>query len=165
MTAATMSIQDAAVAFRDRFTLSARDDGSHYWTWKASDTLDDDTIRSMVFKAHEDGSTFGMMPDDYRYEYIVDALDNLAESGDDDDRQREWVDGAVDIYNADRVKWLASHLGRAGYVDDAISEYGWDEGGGIYQALGVGQYMERCEVLDLVRAWLTEWAETQNADA
>ena len=34
-----------------------------------------------------------------------------------DDSVLEWCDGLVDVYNADRARWLALHLDFAGFVD------------------------------------------------
>jgi hypothetical protein len=61
---------------------------------------------------HAHGS---MMPDDWRYEFIQDALHALQDGADED---------GIDLdtlypYTADRLDWLASHLDRPGYCDEA----------------------------------------------
>lgn len=85
-------------------------------------------LQPMCLSAHEDGD---MLPDDWRYEFIGDALDVLAEPDDRDPRERfdEWADGAY-IYTHEQLSWLASNLNRLGYCDEACEQYGdtleWD---------------------------------------
>ena len=67
-------------------------------------------VTELVHAAHDD-----MLPDDWRYEKIADALEYIAEVDDPDD-SGEFADQAVDIYTGARLAWLASHLSRPGYL-------------------------------------------------
>jgi hypothetical protein len=93
----------------------------------------------------------GMFPDDWRYDAIHSALSDIHDSGYDDeydamDGSGEFADGNVDAYNGERAAWLASHLSRAGYVDQARDDGLVAEDADIYDRIGVGQYAESEEV-------------------
>lgn len=107
-----------------------------------------DWVRGMVYAAHGD-----MSPDDWRYECIRAALEFIAEHGDDDETNDEFPDTMVYVYTGDRLAWLASHLDRPAYCDDAFSE-GWTTDAGIVGLIGLGQYREAAEVFGLVMEFL-----------
>src|SRR5881394_1069495 len=105
---------------------------------------------------HAHGS---MMPDDWRYEFIQDAL-NAIEDGADEDR----LDlDALYPYTADRLAWLASHLDRPGYCDAAAEEAGGPPAD-VLAFVAWGMDRELREVLDLVRSKLEEIAEDDAED-
>lgn len=97
-----------------------------------------------------------MMPDDWRYEFIQDALTELSEADDWDDVEPD-VDSLYP-YTADRLKWLASHLDRAGYCDEAMEETGATFTG-TGNLIALGMYWELRQVFGLVREFLTDRAE------
>lgn len=111
-------------------------------------------VTDLVYHAHD-----GMLPDDWRYNAIQDALEALADGADPDDGA-EYADGQVDGYTAKRVAWLASHGARVDYTDEALNEYGDDYRGGILAALALGQYHEASQVWALVVEALHERLET-----
>lgn len=89
-----------------------------------------------------------MMPDDWRYEFIEDALTQI-ENGDEEPRS---VDSAYP-YTADRLNWLASRNDRMGYCDEGISNYG-DGIKTMDSALAIGMATEMDEVFNLVKSQL-----------
>ena len=91
--------------------------------------------------------------DDQASLYLLDALDALAEQGDNEDPDDAQVTG--DVYTEDLTRWLATHPARTEYVDIALQDYHVKT---IFDALGVGQQLEREAVLDLVRDWLRTYA-------
>jgi hypothetical protein len=97
-----------------------------------------------------------MMPDDWKYEFIQDAL-NALEDADDWDEVEPDIDSLYP-YTADRLKWLASHLDRPGYCDEAMGEMG-GEFGSTVNLIGLGMYWELREVFGLVRQALEERVE------
>ena len=111
-------------------------------------------VKDMVHAAHGD-----MMPDDYRYEFITDALYAL-EANDDADRARDELE--PDIYTSDLTAWLHSRNDRMSYVDDARAEYGDTGDVSTSDALMRGQLMEKLEVFDAVHAALDERADELN---
>src|SRR5262249_20888351 len=102
-----------------------------------------------------------MMPDDWRYEFIQDALAALEDGADEDGID---LDGLYP-YTADRLNWLTSHLDPPGYCDEAAEDMGGPPGD-ILALLAWGMDRELREVFELVRARLEEIAEDEDdADA
>jgi len=111
-------------------------------------------LSDLTWKAHDDGK---LLPDDWRYATIVSALELLAEADDpDDDAAHEFADENVDIYNHDRLAWLAAHSARPGYVDQAREEGLIGADADTLDAIGVGQYVESLEVFEQVRSFLQD---------
>jgi hypothetical protein len=141
------SIQEAAADMRARFTLKTRaSDDSRYWTHA---NQDDEQSRSLALYAHDNGS---MLPNDWRYQFIVDALDILAEY--EDDEYFSAVDLDTDTQWSTLADWLQSAPVRGSYVDDAIADGGYPADMGIWTAIAMGQLREREEVLGMVKSWL-----------
>lgn len=123
-------------------------------------TADDapEWVHDLAMDAHGD-----MLPDDWRYRLISDALDVLAgmdETASEDDifdRGREWEPS---VYNATLLEWLGSNLWRIGYVDDAVEELGHSDRG-IMGDIAVGQYEEFQETFQSVCAFLDEMEEEE----
>jgi hypothetical protein len=101
-----------------------------------------------------------MMPDDWRYEFIQDALSALADGADED---RMDLDGLYP-YSADRLDWLASHLDRPGYCDEAAAEAGGPPGE-ILAFVAWGMDRELREAFELVRSKLEELAGQEDESA
>jgi hypothetical protein len=89
-----------------------------------------------------------MMPDDWRYEFLQDALSAIEDGADEDRLDPD----AVYPYTSDR---LSSHLDRPGYCDEATA----DAGGApaeILTFVAWGMDRELCEVFDIVRSRLEQ---------
>jgi len=89
-----------------------------------------------------------MLPDDTKYAMIQECADSL------NDRETldiedifEIADGLVDVYNAERTRWLSSSLDRAYYIDDAQDEGLLAEDSDTFTRIGVGQFKEYEEIL------------------
>lgn len=137
------------------------------WVRKSEHRSHDDWITGICRAAH--GSMF---PDDWRYEFIIDALDDLAETPDDcedadavkehwDERLMEAFDGRY-IYTAQQTGWLHSRADRLGYVDDYRKECGGDE---TWRDLAGGMWTEYQEVFWEVLRGICEQAESDAEDA
>lgn len=115
-----------------------------------------------VHVAHGD-----MMPEDKKYSMIGECLEKLAEQLDDAAEDFDNVDSGeiadslIDIYNYDRILWLASHLERAYYCDDAQSDGMVDSETSMFDRLGMGQYMEYREILDILKCEIQEQYDEQ----
>ena len=138
-----MTIQEKAAQIRSTFVEKIRTDGTKYWSTESEEA----EIKELCHAAHDD-----MMPDDWKYRFIVDALNLVAEADDVDDVTIE-----PDIYTADLTAWLASHNGRVYYLTQALEEYGETDG---FRALACAQAFEREEVyfsvLSSIRAMVEE---------
>jgi hypothetical protein len=103
------------------------------------------------------GAHAGMMSDDWRYEFIRDALGAIEDGADED---RLDLDGLYP-YTHDRLNWLASHLDRPGYCDEAAADAGGPPGD-VLALVAWGMDRELREVFGLVRSMLEESAEEQD---
>lgn len=125
---------ELATAFAAAFTTDTRNDGATFYK------LADGSPKWMsdaVMTAHDD-----IMPNDWVYEQCSRVADRMADTDPEkwEDYCGEWADSMVDIYNADRTAWLASHLAFAAVVDDAVEELGHSDQG-IFGDIGIGQYV------------------------
>lgn len=116
-------------------------------------------VGEAVREAHNIGSD-DIMPNDWVYEACANMADHMCDShpSDWDDYSSQWADGDVDVYNADRAKWLASHLFWGGVVDEAVSELGHSDQG-IYGDIGIGQYYALSSIASTMIAAVQSRAE------
>ena len=152
------TVQELAKLARCAFTLEKRPDGSEYWT---ANRCAPEWIGELVRTGHGGTGPGGMLPEDYRYQFIVEALDALEEAEDPDEARDGYE---YEHRNYQLALWLGSHGRRFEYCDDWASEYGYElnnaEGGDTVGLLQGGQLYERLEVLDLVRGSLEAHLET-----
>jgi hypothetical protein len=138
----------------DAFTRSTRsqdciDRGMNkvYYSIK-DDHPDKNHIRQdLIYPLHDDES-----PNDWRYNTIHTLLCKFV---DYEDRQEiegyihEIVDGSVDIYNYDLIKWVQENLNR-GYVESDLRT----DQENIFQLIGLAQYevisQMACQLLDYI---------------
>jgi hypothetical protein len=137
------TFQIVAQELADAFEQAERTDGAKFYRIKdgAAGWIRSGDWEGPVGQAHDALDDRG--PDDWVYEQCSRIADRLAECEDADDAREvvhECCDGLVDVYNIERVRWLALHLNNAFIVDEAVSEMGWPADGGLYQAVGYGQY-------------------------
>ena len=117
-----------------------------FWTIKNRHPV---WIFDMVYKVHDNGK---ILPDDYKYQFIVNALNYISEGNDPEEPPQF----EADPYTSDLVAWLASHRERLGMVDEAVENYGWDKERGIEGAIASGQVLEKEEVFNRVMDALKE---------
>lgn len=105
----------------------------------------------------------GMMPNDWRYRLIRDALFAIATAADDDDeddfddfddRLSNEIDGAVDVYTGRLTDWLASSIQRVAYCDEDAKEYGPFE-----SVAGWIQAGQLCELREIAESLLTTFRD------
>ena len=135
-------LQQLAGEAYDCFETVTKDNGEEFVRVKDGSP---EWVTQLVYKAHGE-----FLPDEWRYRTIQNALAFIHDNEDAEDMSSEFADSEVDVYNAARFAWLASHIQRQFYVDEAISELGWDQESGIAGAIGLGQYEEAGEVFALV---------------
>lgn len=144
-----MTLQTLAESVRKSFVQDKREDGTTFWK-----TDSDERIQELCHEAHGD-----MMPDDWRYAFIVEALDALAECDDVDE-----ADVEADIYTHVLTAWIASRDDRYAYCDEAMSDMGIETFPGTIELLQLGQAAEKREVLDLVRSSLESYIRALEDD-
>jgi hypothetical protein len=145
------SIQKLAETALNCFEVRTRDNGNTYYCRKDGSP---EWIQDLVFNAHSD-----MMPDDYRYVFIHDAL-GIIQDYDDEDDYFEALDNSVDTYTSAVTNWLGSRNDRYSYVDQAIEEYGPFDS--IITAISAGQSKEREEVFYSVLEFLKDLSDEED---
>ena len=113
-----------------------------------------DWLENLIFTAHDD-----MLPDDYRYKFIEDALIMIADQ--DEDADLDCPEIEADIYTSDLTKWLHSRNDRVCYLTEALEEYEIKDG---FQALYLAQLCERGEVYYSVLNNLRELYDAQEEE-
>ena len=144
------TVQELARLVRCTFSLETRENGTEYWT---HNRCAPDWINELCHTAHGD-----MLPDDYRYKFIVQALNALEEAEDLDEAGHHWE---FEPYLARLADWLGSHNHRFSYCDDWAEEMGKPED--TYHLLAGGHLQERLEVLALVRGSIEQQLEAMAA--
>ena len=125
----------------DAFTTSTRsqdcvDRGMNktYYMIKEDHADREDIQQNLIYLLHDDE-----LPNDWRYSIIHWLLSDFVNCTDrqeiEDCHLHEIVDGLVDVYNADRIKWVQEDLNR-GYVE---SEFTTGKEG-IFELIGLAQY-------------------------
>ena len=133
-------MEQLAQKYLDQLQTKERDNGDTFLCFKG-ETPD------WVQDAHD-----GMLPNDFSYEFISDALGILAEIGEDEDYY-ERVDQTTDQVNCVLLNWVGSNYSRIGFVDEALADGAMTLSGALYD----GQAKERLEVFQVVRdALMTE---------
>lgn len=128
-----------------------RHDGTGYWTVEEGAP---EWVYNLVWEAHAEGK---ILPEDFRYLFIIEALEALAENP---EGAGDFLE--PDVYTSRLLEWLEAYPGyRMGLVDEAVSEFGWN---GLFAALQAGQLMEKEEVLGIVREFLKRRVEEGEED-
>lgn len=144
------TIQELAQEYLQFFETKNGENGILTYTWKDGSPQE---LKDLIREAHGD-----MMPEDYKYAWVVDSLQIIA-----DDRDEESIE--ADIYNRDLLNWLSSHLDRPGYCDQYAEEFGVDSNNfSIINVISGGQYMEKMEVYRSVLNSLEEILEEMEDD-
>ena len=133
------------------FIIDTRDNGEEFVKTKEGRP---DWLRNLIFTAHG-----GMMPDDYRYKFIENSLQYIADQDEDADLDRTEIE--ADIYTSDLTKWLHSRNDRVCYLTEALETFGIKDG---FAALQLAQLREREEVYHSVLSSLRELYDAQEDD-
>ena len=153
-----MNRQQVAEDAARHFTTDTRPDGTTYH--KLRDTRPE-WLYEAVREAHGRDS-YGapaLLPDDYRYQYAAEAVQEIADADPDEDLD-DVAERATepDVYTADLTTWLGSHGYRPGYVDEAVQDLDARALGAVAQ-IALGQRAERREVFDVMAAAILAQAE------
>jgi hypothetical protein len=142
------TVNDLARKALEWFETGTRDNGEEFVKTKEGRP---DWLKNLIFTAHGD-----MLPDDYRYKFIEDALQYIADQDEDADLDRPEIE--ADTYTSELTKWLHSRNDRVHYLTEALEEYEIKDG---FRALRVAQLCEREEVYYSVLSSLRELCGAQ----
>ncbi len=128
------TVQQLGQEAYEALEMRKRDDGSTYWAFKDGRP---DWMQELAHEAHGD-----MMPDDWRYRFITEAIAVIAEADEDMDGDdfRELFDEHFepDIYTSTLTDWLNSNVARTGHCDEVLAELGGDLDS-IFKIIALGQ--------------------------
>jgi len=144
------TIQELAREALGYFVLKERPNGEAFWAVK------DDApqwVRDLCFKAHDSGE---ILPDDWRYRFVVESLETLSECEDPYDVYIETYTHSGELLN-----WFASSLARLQWVQEAVEEMDWEGGFDLLLALQAGQMMEKEHVFNIIRDELSRLVDEQ----
>lgn len=121
---------DSFVASSDDAAHPPIDDGTTFYT------LSDDHpewLYDAVQEAHD-----GEFPNDWRYEHCLHIVSDIDNGSYD---PGEIADSLVDIYDSDRLRWLADDPSRTAYCDEAQSDGLAGDDPSVIELAGIGQYL------------------------
>src|SRR5690606_2224489 len=128
------------------FERQKRDDGTECWILEVGAP---EWIKDLVWAAHAKGE---LLPEDFRYLFIIEALEAIAENPEEPDILLE-----PDVYASRLIEWLNAHPSyRMVLVNEAVDQFGWSS---LFDALQAGQLLEKKEVLQSVRGFLEKRVE------
>ena len=142
------TVQALASEMLSWFETKTRESGKRYISLKDGHP---DWMQDVCREAH-DSSTVGMiLPDDHRYQMIVECLSAISEA----DGAEALSDAAYDLtapdYTHEVLEWLASSNRRHLFCDAHLEEAGLDtEGFDTFGLIADGYRYEMREVYDLV---------------
>lgn len=129
-------IQELALEYSELFKIQTRNNGREFLVCEVDDCH---PLKDIIRKAHGE-----MLPDDYKYKFVHEALVNISNAADLDEVQCE-----PDIYDHELLAWLSSNLSRVAYVDVAMLDNGHSKNG-LMGDIAMGQWAKKSEVLSIV---------------
>lgn len=140
------TIQGIAQEMLNNMEQKERTNGDKYYCNKKQIEWQTKIIR----KAHEEA-----LPDDYKYEFINDALCALTDCtpGEEEEAINEIE---PDCYTSNLTGWLHSRNDRAYYLTQALEEFDSKDG---FQALSIAQQIEKQDVARLVLEGIKEYID------
>ena len=175
MSVTLSQLKDFAGSFERRERGNAKSGSGEYFYCLKDDAPD--WMRDACRAAHGDD----LLPDDFRYSVIAGAAEFFLEQATeylgedapvdapvdcfDDIDQHEFCDGMVDIYTTNLTSWMASHLSRVGYVNEAKEQGLLGDDASIETQMMAGQYMEIRDTVDLLASFLMGVEEESECDA
>lgn len=133
-----MTPQKLAENYYSLFETRTRANGDKFVT--LINECDYQPLKNLIYNCHA-----GMLPDDYKYWFIYNALELIADAPENSDLRD--LNPEPEIYTHDLIIWLGSNLTRLEYCDQAIDEYDCKE---MINILQTGYYLEQREVLESV---------------
>jgi hypothetical protein len=154
-----------AAEYRALFSEDTRNDDSKFWS-VTDHANEPPELHKLCMDAHLSGPAGDptddlMLPDDYRYAFIVEALDAISEWAGGDELDDCLYDDEIDTHTL--TDWLHSRTDRYAYVDGVVEEYGQPMDG-LINALVAGQLAEREEVYHSVLSSLRQIVEDRDDD-
>lgn len=142
----TNTIQTLAAEMSQAFETAVRPTSGEKFR-----TLKDDAPAWMTIVCHMAHDNANILPDDWRYQFIVQAVDALADHEDSDEARNSLK---PDIYTSELTGWLHSLCSRVHYLGKAFDECGTFPGS--VKLLAAAQLQEKHETFQQVLHALQE---------
>ena len=148
---------EIAKQLADAFTTDTRNDGTTFTKLRDGSPQ---WMTDAIHAAHGD-----ILPLDWIYEQCGRMADKMTEYEPEqwDDSVSEWADSLVDVYNIDRARWLALHLDFAGFVDEAVEEFGHSDQG-VFGDIAYGQFKLLEQIAYSMLSAVNEQAEASDEE-
>ena len=112
-------------------------------------------VKGLIKETHGD-----MFPDDWKYEFIHEAFQAIAEHNDEDVEFEEISNLSFNQNNSRLFDWVRSHASRVEYVEEAIKENGLNaDNFSLSNSLALGQMAERLEIYHNTKYAISQMAE------
>lgn len=145
----TQTLSQLATQTLKHYEHQIRDTKKGFWSTKDNAPS---WISDMNHKAHGD-----TLPNDYVYEFIVDALHLISQCETEEQMQDRINEIEADVYNGQLLAWVSDNLTFAEYVNEAVKEFGiYNKDFDLYTVLAYGQKAHREEVAYSVLSSLKE---------
>ena len=131
------TLQEKAETMLKQFEQKIRDADNRKFYCLKDEAENREIYQDICMEAHGD-----MLPDDYKYDFIVEALEAIAESEEGEEEETIYEIEA-DCYTSELTAWLNSHNSRVYYLTEALEEFECKDG---FQALAIAQQKEKMEV-------------------
>ncbi len=113
---------------------------------------------------HESEIIGCILPDDIRFDFIVEALDEIISNQGDMEDACSNIEASV--YTAENLQWLSSRLDRYAFCDEAIAQDMWNSADGSTATLiAQGEQMERLEVFHTLQNLIQERVDEMERSA
>jgi hypothetical protein len=135
----TITLQSLAQEMSEAFEGDTRTNGE---TFRKLREGSPEWMTTICRRAHDEAK---LLPDDWRYAFIEEAVDALAEH---DDTDEALASLEPDIYTGELTAWLHSLNSRVYYLGEALTECGSFRDG--FELLAAAQMIEKEEVFQQV---------------
>lgn len=143
---AQKTVKEVATEMLQNFTRKERKDGTKFYHTKN----DIEWQKEIIFTSHGD-----KLPDDYVYEFIYEALIQLAEVAEEGSEEDAIYEIESDVYTNELTAWLHSRCDRVYYIEEAIQN-GAKDG---FAVLAMAQQTEKHEVAFAVLNGIRKYIE------
>lgn len=119
------TIFELAEIMSKAFETRKRNDGKNFYCIKDEYNIHQENteyswINNIIHDAH---MVDDVMPNDYIYQFIRDAVDIISECETEEEIEERFFEIEADIYYADLFSWVSDNLNFSSYVDEAMQEF------------------------------------------
>jgi len=146
------TVTGEAAYYEQFLALKLDSDGNKYWDLEdTGNRLVPAELRQLVKEIHDSPVLGEIEPDDYRYRFMAEAIQDFVDTPDSSPESDE------NVFTL--TGWLSSDENRALYLEEAIDRWGDQMTG--YNMLRNAQYIEKLEIYEQVLSFLQQEAREE----